>query len=181
MPVTVRPLLIPNAAVVETNGSVDIPVEANDDGQFGPTTITVPPLHGNAEVTNSIRYTPDPDYVGTDLITYQLCAVTDPSVCDSTLVYISVRLVATEDGAGTTAGRPVTTYVLANDLIGPGTAITIRTNPVNGTVVSARTTPSPTPRPETSPASTPTPTRPAPRRAARTARRRRSRWSSCRR
>ncbi|MFL6142475.1 MAG: Ig-like domain-containing protein [Labedaea sp.] len=134
VPVTVTPLVLPDAAAVEIDSTVDIPATANDRGEFGPATITVPPGFGAAEVTtDSIRYTPDPGFAGRDSLTYQVCSLVDPSVCGSAQVHIAVLLVAVTDAVATISGQPVQAPVLANDILGPGVVVTIRANPSSGT------------------------------------------------
>ncbi|HEU5472369.1 MAG TPA: Ig-like domain-containing protein [Actinophytocola sp.] len=138
VPVTVRPLVMPDGATVDVGGWVDIPVGANDRGDVGPVTITVPPAHAVAEVAAGfVRYTPDPNFAGRDSFTYRVCATSAPTVCDTAEVRVAVLLVAVEDGAATNSGRSVDKNVLANDLVGPDTAVTIRTAPTNGTVAIA--------------------------------------------
>jgi hypothetical protein len=137
VPVTVTPLALADAAAVPAGAVVDIAVAANDQGQTGPATVTVPPQSGTAEVTGSIRYQPNPDYVGADTFTYQICSITDPDVCGSAPVHITVEPVARDDSATTNSGQPAQIAVLANDTLGPGTAITLRVEPTHGAATTA--------------------------------------------
>lgn len=111
---------------------------------FGPYTLTIlsTPLHGSASISpaqDSIMYTPDPQYNGTDTLTYQLCDNTIPTpYCDIATVNIIVTPIddaplAGNDSATTPQNNPVTLSVLVNDYDNDA-LVTVSTTPgsVNG-------------------------------------------------
>ena len=105
---------------------------------------TAPP---RATANNTVTYTPDPNYNGTDSFTYQAC---DPAgQCDTATV--SVTVTAVNDRAGR-AGRHRQhgeehpgdrSTVLANDVDPDGDTLNVRsfTQPNNGSVVAQRDRP----------------------------------------
>jgi uncharacterized repeat protein (TIGR01451 family) len=132
--VTVLPVAGANTAVVAANGDVDIPVEDNDIGTVGPLQIVTQPANGTAQVVNSILYTPNVDFVGTDTFTYRICSTTDVDVCATARVDVFVQPLATDDTLATDAGIPGTSNILNNDTIGSAsTTVTILTPPAEGT------------------------------------------------
>ncbi len=84
-------------------------------------TITAGPTHGTATadpLTGVITYNPDPDYVGPDSFTYQVCDTSTPTpVCASATISVSVTrgvVTAAPESPATAPGSPVTTDVLAD-------------------------------------------------------------------
>jgi uncharacterized repeat protein (TIGR01451 family) len=137
--VTVLPLLGDDAATVEANGSVDIPSENNDIGDVGPITALSTPANGTAEIGDSIRYTPNPNFVGTDSFTYDVCAANpgDTDVCATARVEVAVLPIAQDDASSTYAGETVTISVVDNDTVGANPTGDVLTGPVNGTATVA--------------------------------------------
>ena len=128
---------------------VTINVLANDDtgassgGVVDSVTVSGSPSNGNAVVSgNSIIYSPNPGFVGTDTFIYTLSVVFNtPSTPffqqDTAIVTVTVtspRPNAVDDTASTLSGTPVTVNVLANDT---GTQLTVAqvTTPANGSAV----------------------------------------------
>jgi Ca2+-binding RTX toxin-like protein len=118
------PDAVDDQAVAQSGVPVDIAVLGNDtdpDGDLDPTSLAVvdPPASGTATVMGAgIRYTADPDFVGDDSFTYQVCDFTD--LCDQATVTITVTALpvppeAVDDAASTTTDTPVTVDVLGND------------------------------------------------------------------
>ena len=65
--------------------------------------IATPPTNGNAFVNGSfIVYIPNPDFLGMDQLTYQICDVSDPPLCSSNVISYNVV-------APTTTETPTTT------------------------------------------------------------------------
>jgi hypothetical protein len=89
-----RPTVVNDTLAFPFGTFVDVYSKFNDsdeDGDvFGNFTITVPPNHGTASITNgdSIRYTLGPGYSGTDSIQYVSCDVLP--LCDTAWIYIIV-------------------------------------------------------------------------------------------
>ncbi|WP_034609950.1 Ig-like domain-containing protein [Cellulomonas sp. URHD0024] len=132
--VTVLPVAEDDVAVVEANGSVDIPVETNDVGAVGGLQDLTQPANGSTEVGASVVYTPDNGFVGTDTFRYTICSTVDADVCATATVRVSVQPLATSDALATEAGAPDTVDLLANDITGPDPVATIVSGPADGTV-----------------------------------------------
>ncbi len=130
---------------------VTIDVADNDsdvDGNLDPTTVTIlsGPDNGTATVnptTGAVTYTPNPDYTGTDTITYQICDTSPTPLCDTATATIAVNAlndppVANSDAVSTPEDTPITIDVADNDTDPDGnldpTTVTIITPPTNGTV-----------------------------------------------
>ena len=134
---------------------VNIDVLTNDDfGGDGPSmgaiTITVPPTNGTAVVNDggtpndptddTVDYTPDPNYNGTDMFTYEICDSNgdcDQAVATIDITPVNEFPVAVNDAATTDEDVPVNIDPLANDDFGGdgpsmGT-ITILGGATNGT------------------------------------------------
>ncbi|MTB53976.1 Ig-like domain-containing protein [Lewinella sp. W8] len=97
------PLAVDDVATTDENTPVNIPVLVNDDfgndgPGTGPITITVDATNGTATVNDggtpddptddTIDYTPDPGFDGTDMITYQICD--SDGDCDDAVVTVTV-------------------------------------------------------------------------------------------
>ena len=128
---------------------VTINVLANDDtgansgGVVDSVTVSGSPSNGNAVVSgNSIIYSPNPGFVGTDTFIYTLSVVFNTASApffqqDTAIVTVTVsppRPNAVDDTASTLLGTPVTVNVLANDT---GIQLTVAqvTTPANGSAV----------------------------------------------
>lgn len=98
------PVANPDYLSVFTNsGANTIDVQANDtdDGPVIFTTISTPASNGTVLVLNgdSIVYTPDSNFCGTDFFIYELCDNGAPSLCDTAIVFVVVNPVDS-DGDG---------------------------------------------------------------------------------
>ena len=89
--------------IYTNSGSNTLNVQSNDtdDGPVLFTSILTPPAHGVAIVlsNDSIVYTPDSNYCGTDSLIYQVCDNGTPPLCDVATVVITISPVDT-DGDG---------------------------------------------------------------------------------
>ncbi|MFN7832931.1 MAG: Ig-like domain-containing protein, partial [Bacteroidota bacterium] len=131
----------PPVAVFETkttleNTPVDICIHLNDTDpdnnlDTSTTTITVQPLHGTVVKSSTPgcwKYTPNPNYDGTDRFVYNVCDTGLPVYCDTAIVYITITplvadlaIVKTSTATTYTAGNAVTwTITVTNN--GPHTA-----------------------------------------------------------
>lgn len=98
------PVANPDFLSVFTNsGANTLDVQANDtdDGPVIVTTISTPATNGTVLVLNgdSIVYTPDSNFCGTDFFIYNLCDNGAPSLCDTAIVFVTVNPVDS-DGDG---------------------------------------------------------------------------------
>jgi gliding motility-associated-like protein len=112
-------------SILEDN-AVDISILSNDtltSGQIIPLSfdLSVFPKNGSAKydsVNQSVVYTPQANYFGTDEFTYSVC--TDNGICDMAKVVVNVlpvndQLIAVDDAAETIQGNTVTIALLDND------------------------------------------------------------------
>jgi Ca2+-binding RTX toxin-like protein len=142
------PDAVDDQAVAQSGIPVDIAVLGNDtdpDGDLDPTSLAVvdPAANGTVTVMGAgIRYTADPDFVGDDSFTYQVCDFTD--LCDQATVTVAVTAVpvapdAVDDAASTTTDTPVTIDVLGNDSDANGdldpASLAVTDQPVFGSAV----------------------------------------------
>ncbi len=140
-----------DAAEVDQDGSVDIPVGDNDLDTSGcadeaePTQIVSGPDNGTATINldGTITYTPDAGFYGMDMFEYEICNCMGD--CDIALVVVTVNEViapintvdAVNDMDTTAANTPVTIEVLENDTDAEGDNIELveACDPSNGTTV----------------------------------------------
>ncbi|NNC93457.1 MAG: tandem-95 repeat protein [Acidimicrobiia bacterium] len=82
-----------DALAVLEDGSDAVFLLANDDVEVLSLTVVSGPSHGTAVVSpgGTLTYTPDPDFSGTDTLTYEVCGI-DGS-CDTAVLSISVTAV----------------------------------------------------------------------------------------
>ncbi len=130
------PTAADDSASTDEDTSVDIDVLANDsdpEGNLDPSSLAVhsQPANGTATVVGGqIRYTPDPDFSGTDTFTYEVCDTTLPTpLCSTATVSVTVSEVndpptAADDSASTDEDTSVDIDVLANDSDVDGDALT---------------------------------------------------------
>ncbi|MFC2152545.1 Ig-like domain-containing protein, partial [Bacteroidota bacterium] len=144
-----RPNYIPvandDARGTSINTDVIIDVLTNDTGlEDGGLVLTVTnsPTNGSAVVNggNTVTYTPDTDYIGTDNFDYQVCDVDGD--CSSATVTVTIREdnnipVAFDDKVYTGVNTDVTIDVLGNDtgLDDGGIVISLESNVTHGTVM----------------------------------------------
>ena len=137
------PTANPDVAETDEDTPVTIPVLTNDTDPTGqPLTVTTATSPNGTITINpngTLNYTPDPDFNGTDTITY---TVEDPDGNTSTsTVTVTVNPVndapvATDDASTTPLNTPVTFAVLGNDSDVDGDTLSISGIPTspNGTV-----------------------------------------------
>src|SRR3982751_6905629 len=106
--------------------------------------------HGTVAINadNTVTYTPNPDYKGTDSYTY---TVTSGGVTETATVNVTVNAVAdiAADSATTNEDTSVTTSVLANDSFEGTPVVTSVTQGAHGTVaINADNTVTYTPNPD---------------------------------
>ncbi|AKD54568.1 Ig-like domain-containing protein [Spirosoma radiotolerans] len=126
---------VANPDIVTTTGAasnpsaVTINVKANDGpgnagGTLGVPTITTPPTNGSATVDGSgnVVYTPNANFYGTDVLTYQVCETPGSNLCATATVTITVKApgstnttVAADDYISTYQGLAASGNVKTND------------------------------------------------------------------
>ncbi|GAB3802332.1 hypothetical protein GCM10028819_31380 [Spirosoma humi] len=126
---------VANPDIVSTTGATTNPsaatinVKANDGpgnagGTLGNPTITVPPANGSATVNGSgnVVYTPNANFFGTDVLTYQVCETPGSNLCATATVTITVKApgsanttVAADDYISTYQSLSATGNVKTND------------------------------------------------------------------
>ncbi|GAB3780529.1 hypothetical protein GCM10028818_32910 [Spirosoma horti] len=136
---------VANPDVVSTTGAasnplaVTINVKANDGpgnagGTLGNPTITTPPANGSATVDGSgnVIYTPNANFYGTDVLTYQVCETPGSNLCATATVTITVKApgstnttVAADDYVSTYQGLAASGNVKTNDSDPEGNTQTI--------------------------------------------------------
>jgi hypothetical protein len=135
-----------DSATTDEDMSVDIDVLGNDSDPDGDalsvSAIPTPPTHGSAVINgdDTVTYTPDADYNGTDSFTY---TVSDGSLTDEATVSITINPVndaptATDDSATTNEDVSVDINVLGNDSDIDGDALSVSaipTPPTHGSAV----------------------------------------------
>jgi gliding motility-associated-like protein len=141
IPGNYKPIAYPDTTSTPSCTAKTISVLANDVNYYGNTNViqsVTTPQYGTASIVgNTIVYTPNGSYVGTDTLTYTL---KDNSTNETTIttVRINVTRIAPKinhDAASTNSGAAVTIAVGANDTDAQGQmgAPTVSTNPKNGT------------------------------------------------
>ncbi|MCB1777190.1 MAG: cadherin-like domain-containing protein, partial [Candidatus Competibacteraceae bacterium] len=138
---------VDDTAIVVAGSSVNINVLANDDtgASFGgivdSVTVTGSPANGSAVVGsgNSIIYSPNPGFAGSDTFTYTLFVGFNTVILqDTATVTVTVNppgLNAVDDTATTAAITPVTINVLANDTPNTGVTVAVTSVPAQGAAV----------------------------------------------
>jgi gliding motility-associated-like protein len=140
------PVANPDSRATSKNVAVKVDVLTNDTGlDDGVASLTVinDPANGTWEVNatnDSITYTPNTDYVGTDAFQYQVCDNDgDCSVSTVTITVkdgVNITPIAVNDTVTTTINNPVVVNVLRNDsgLDDGFGSLTIYQNPEFGSV-----------------------------------------------
>ncbi|OIN61026.1 Ig-like domain-containing protein [Arsenicibacter rosenii] len=135
------------------NTPVSVSVLANDTDRNGqPATlsmVTVPqkltdPRNGTAtfDASGVLSYTPLTGFAGLDTLTYRICDVVNPSLCDTTLVIIRVGSappVAVRNDTITDFNVSVTIPILANDTDRNGNPVMFSSSSANMVVLPAIT------------------------------------------
>ena len=148
-PTNAPPLAVDDAAQTAEDTSVTIAVLANDSDPDGDT-LTVAgvsePAHGTAVLTETgaVRYTPEPNFNGTDRFTYVVgdgSGLTAQAAVDVTVRPVDDPPEAVDDAAQTAEDTPVTIAVLTNDSDPDGDTLTVAgvSEPVHGTAVLTET------------------------------------------
>jgi hypothetical protein len=154
------PTAVDDNASTQEGHAVDVDVLANDDTHGAPVTIdsVTQPAHGTvviepaagqpaaagpaaaqpaAAATATLRYTPDPGYIGPDPFTYTISTANGSSSATVNLRVTAPPPTAQDDTARTHSGEAVTIDVLANDDANGGGTLSISAvgTPHHGTVV----------------------------------------------
>lgn len=141
------PLGINDSAVILQGAMASGNLLTNDsdvDGNNLTASILVLPINGVAAVNanGSYTYTPNANFVGTDIFSYLLCDGGSPNLCDTALVVITVNApacagyLANPDLAFTSEDFQVIISELANDnAVLSNLLVGISANPSNGNVV----------------------------------------------
>ena len=148
-PTNAPPLAVDDAAQTAEDTPVTIAVLANDSDPDGDT-LTVAgvsePAHGTAVLTETgaVRYTPEPNFNGTDGFTYVVgdgSGLTAQAAVDVTVRPVDDPPEAVDDAAETAEDTPVTIAVLANDSDPDGDTLTVAgvSAPAHGTAVLTET------------------------------------------
>jgi len=132
-----------NSATTPVNTPVTMGPVNNDvdpDGDTLTIVSTTNPANGSINVTgNTVVYTPNPGYVGTDSYTYTISdgnGNTDTATVTVTVVAVNQPPKLTDDNATTPSNTAITMDVTNNDTDPEGDTLTVvsTTNPSNGTV-----------------------------------------------
>ncbi len=124
------PVAHPDFGSTLVDEPVTLNIKGNDEageefGSLGDPTITRQPTNGTATIDpeGNLVYTPDPDFVGTDTLFYEVCdTVAIPDLCTETFVLIEVLpddengITATDDYNSGQQGETLTDNALANDI-----------------------------------------------------------------
>jgi gliding motility-associated-like protein len=95
-----KPIANNDIAITNANTATTLNVLANDKASNVATaldpaslSVTIQPTHGTVVVNNngSITYTPANNFVGTDSITYSVCDNASPAICQTAVVYFTVK------------------------------------------------------------------------------------------
>jgi VCBS repeat-containing protein len=143
-PVDDAPIANPDSASVAEDGTVAIPVLANDADPEGDTltvTAVTQGAHGTVAVNpdKTVRYTPAANYNGPDSFIYTISDGNGGTATGAVAINVTPvddPPVAVNDAATVVAGQAVTVAVLANDtdIDGPALAVTSVTQGAHGTV-----------------------------------------------
>ncbi|TCI97655.1 Ig-like domain-containing protein [Aeromicrobium sp. IC_218] len=138
--VDVVPVATDDRLVTPQDVPVTVPVRANDLGDDVVVTLVSGPSHGLAAVLpdGSIRYTPGPGYLGTDVMRYRLCAASAPTLCAEAEVDVVVRPANTppvlpDQVLRTVTGQPVDGTLAGSDPDGDALTYVVAQDPAHGT------------------------------------------------
>jgi VCBS repeat-containing protein len=149
-----KPLASPDINITFKNTSTSGQVLMNDnDPEKTPlvasTVLIGLPQNGTAVLNTdgTYTYTPNTDFIGTDVFSYKMCDSGSPTLCDTSTVTIEVlplstskneKPVAVNDATQTPINEAVKIFVRANDSDPDGDPLSIPTavtNPLNGSVI----------------------------------------------
>lgn len=89
--VEVLPVARDDTATTPQGEPVLVDVVADDDGLIGPPVVASQAVHGVATVVDGVvSYAPEPGFVGEDRFTYSVCAATEPDLCATATVTVTV-------------------------------------------------------------------------------------------
>jgi gliding motility-associated-like protein len=126
------PIAVDDTASTNEDTPIIIPNQANDSDPNGDPFSTTSASAGHGTVTingdGTLTYTPDPNYCGTDTITYTICDST--GLCDSAIIIVTVICVndppiANDDNGSVPQGGSVDVPVLGNDSDPEGDVLTV--------------------------------------------------------
>jgi len=149
IPVNDPPVAVADSATVAEEGTVTIPVIANDtDAENSALTLTAVTqgAHGTVTiVSGQARYQPAANYSGSDTFTYTIrdtASLTSVGTVSVTVTPVNDPPVAVADSAATNEDAPVTVSVLGNDTDVDGDILTVVavTQSANGSVATNGTT-----------------------------------------
>lgn len=92
------PDAVDDPVITAVNTPITIDVTNNDSDPDGDairvTRIVTPPVHGSAQLRadGTIRYVPNPGFLGIDAFTYEICDDGDPVMCDTATVTVEVSI-----------------------------------------------------------------------------------------
>ncbi len=135
--ISIRPVGTTDNATTSTNVPVTVLIKENDLSKAGTTAIINTSPSNGTVVLNSAGnpvYTPSAGFSGKDTYTYILTTA-DGLASDPVTVNVTVRPAGVADVVSTPPNVPVTILLKDNDPGKTGTAVTLNTNPSNGTVV----------------------------------------------
>ncbi|MBL7813488.1 MAG: gliding motility-associated C-terminal domain-containing protein [Saprospiraceae bacterium] len=140
-----RPIAVDDVATTTKNTPTNINILANDqvNGTLSrPPVVVSLPQHGSTSwLNNQMVYTPDTDYCGSDVFTYEIC---NANGCDTALVTVTIRcdssfsgtrLVAVDDRISTPKNTALGFKPTQNDtIVGTLNEVSLITSPVHGTI-----------------------------------------------
>ena len=114
------PIANDDAGTTPKNTAITLDLTDNDTtGTSYSISILNNPANGTVTILNndSVVYTPNPNFTGTDVFTYILCFQPGGAPCDTAEVVINIfDITANDDQDSTLQGNSVTTTVLSNDI-----------------------------------------------------------------
>ena len=142
------PVAVADVYTTPFETAITLNVQDNDnDPENGVLTTTLnpsfPPTNGTVSIVNgdSIVYTPNMDFLGTDQFGYIICDDGTPILCDTTMVTITVpndRPVAIDDTNNTMEDTPISGTILNNDFDPNGNDLILNlvliSSPSNGSI-----------------------------------------------
>ncbi|MEM7035738.1 MAG: Ig-like domain-containing protein [Bacteroidota bacterium] len=144
-PVNDAPIAVKDTLFTTAGVPIGVRPTLNDLSSDGPiffVTILQGPSNGTfTQGGDSVTYTPDPNFLGSDTMTYMICDTVIPPLCDTGCIVINVLTqnnapMAVDDFTSTTHGDSVTIAVQYNDSDPDGDGLTtfmIGCPPSNGT------------------------------------------------